>query len=81
MPDVQKHFKYSIRIPVAVKQIITVLAWLFLLFLNRVLVNMIKQRLAKCSLHFMVRVLAQTGSLQRLLLSDNKTNYTVSLTP
>lgn len=81
MPDVQKYFKYSIRITVVVKQIITDLAWL-LFFLNcTVLVNMIKQRLAKCSLHFTVWVLAQTCGLQSLLLSDNKTNYAVSLMP
>lgn len=34
MPDVQKYFKYSIKIPVAVKQIITVLAAYFFFFFN-----------------------------------------------
>lgn len=42
---------------------------------------MIEQKLAKYSLHFTVWVLAQTCGLQSLLLSDNKTNYAVSLMP
>lgn len=81
MPDVQKYFKYSIKIPVAVKQIITILAAYFFFFNCTVLMNMIKKKLAKYNLCFTVWVLVQACGLQSFLLSDNKTNYAASLMP